>query len=242
MYGSGLRLIECLRLRVKDIDFASKKITIRSGKGDKDRVTMLPEILIDPLQKHLQKVKKLHEEDLQAGQGTVYLPYALAKKYANANKDWIWKYVFPAAKLSIDPRSGVKQRHHLDKTAVQKAVKEAIRKANILKHAGCHTFRHTFATHLLEAGYDIRTVQELLGHEDISTTMIYTHVLKSGVVGVKSPADMMEKNKLLSTDNQLAKLPSKLQKLFEDIVNKRYNGDLAAAISAFLELHGKMET
>lgn len=163
-YGSGLRLIECLRLRVKDIDFAGKKINVRSGKGDKDRITMLPEIVISALQKHLQEIKKQHEKDLKKGFGTVYLPYALAKKYPNANKEWIWQYTFPASKLSIDPRSGVKQRHHFDESAVQKAVKQAIRKAGIHKHASCHTFRHSFATHLLEAGYDIRTVQELLGH------------------------------------------------------------------------------
>jgi len=242
MYGSGLRLNECLRLRVKDIEFSSKKIMIRSGKGEKDRVTMLPELVVPALEKHLQEVKKLHEKDLNKGFGTVYLPYALAKKYPNANKEWEWQYVFPASKLSIDPRSGVKQRHHLDESAVQKAVKQAIRKAGIYKQASCHTFRHSFATHLLEAGYDIRTVQELLGHEDVTTTMIYTHVLDKGVLGVRSPADMLGKNDPLNRGNPLAMLPVELQKQFEDTVNKRYSGDLAAAISVFLDLHGKMKT
>jgi len=241
MYGSGLRLIECMRLRVKDIEFASKKVIVRSGKGEKDRITMLPELVISALEEHLEQVKKVHKKDLKKGFGTVYLPYALAKKYSNANREWIWQYVFPASKLSIDPRTGVKQRHHLDESAVQKAVKQAIRKAGIIKQASCHTFRHSFATHLLEAGYDIRTVQELLGHEDINTTMIYTHVLNKGVLGVRSPADMLGKNNFLNRGNPLAMLPPVLQKGFEDIVNNRYNGDLAAAISAFLDLHGKMK-
>ena len=191
LYGSGLRLLECLRLRVKDIDFDYNQIIIRDGKGQKDRVTALPEIIKKPLQEHLQKVKLLHEKDLQAGFGAVYLPNALEKKYPHANKQWAWQYVFPAPHLSIDPRTGIKRRHHLDETVLQKAVKVAIRKAGINKHAGCHTFRHSFATHLLENGYDIRTVQELLGHKDIRTTMIYLHVMNKGGLGVKSPADLM---------------------------------------------------
>jgi integron integrase len=189
LYGAGLRLQECLQLRVKDIDFTYKQITVRDAKGDKDRITMLPEVIIEPLQAHLKKVKKLHEKDLKQGYGTVYLPHALERKYRNAIREWGWQYVFPASRISIDPRSGRKQRHHLDESVLQRAVKEAIRKAGTSKHAGCHTFRHSFATHLLEAGYDIRTVQELLGHQDVKTTMIYTHVLNKGGLGVKSPAD-----------------------------------------------------
>ena len=191
LYGAGLRLMECLRLRVKDIDFEYNQITVRDGKGAKDRVTMLPEKVQKDLVEHLKKVKCRHDEDLRKGFGTVYLPYALARKYPNANKEWIWQYIFPASQLSIDPRSGKKQRHHLDKTVLTKAVKEAIKKAGITKQASCHTFRHSFATHLLEDGYDIRTVQELLGHESIETTQIYTHVLNKGGLGVKSPADRL---------------------------------------------------
>jgi len=189
LYGSGLRLMECLRLRVKDIDFHYNQIIVRDGKGEKDRVTMLPEKLKSPLIAHLAEVKKLHEHFLEKGYGTVELPYALARKYPNADKEWGWQYVFPADNLSTDPRSGAVRRHHLFESSVQKAVKEAIRKAGIHKPGGCHTFRHSFATHLLEAGYDIRTVQELLGHKDVSTTMIYTHVLNRGGKGVKSPLD-----------------------------------------------------
>lgn len=191
MYGAGLRLIECLRLRVKDADFAYRKITVRDGKGQKDRITMLPEAVIPGLQNHLKSVKLQHIEDLQAGFGTVHLPFALAKKYPHANKEWAWQYVFPAARFSVDPRSGVKQRHHLDERAMQKEVHAAVRKAGIHKNANCHTFRHSFATHLLEAGYDIRTVQELLGHEDLNTTMIYTHVLNRGAIPVTSPVDRL---------------------------------------------------
>lgn len=206
MYGAGLRVIECLRLRVKDIDFTEQKITVREGKGAKDRVTMLPKIVIPALQKQLETVKKHHSDDLTKGFGTVYLPYALAKKYPNANRDWGWQYIFAASTLSIDPRSGIKQRHHLDESALQKAVKAAVRKAGIHKQASCHTLRHSFATHLLEAGYDIRTVQELLGHDDVNTTMIYTHVLNRGGLGVCSPADFMEQNGFMRPDNLLANL------------------------------------
>lgn len=239
MYGASLRLIESLRLRVKDVDFAYKKITVRDGKGEKDRITLLPESVIEPLQKHLPEVKKQHEADLQAGFGTVEMPYALARKYPNADKEWKWKYVFPASKLSIDPRSGVKRRHHLDASAVQKAVHDAIRAANIHKHAGCHTFRHSFATHLLEAGYDIRIVQELLGHDDVETTQIYTHVQAKRLQNVRSPADMFGKNGFMKPSLALADLPAALEKRFREIVAKQYKGDVQLALMAFLDLHEK---
>jgi integron integrase len=190
LYGSGLRLMECLRLRIKDIDFTYAQLTVRDGKGEKDRVTMLPGSLKQALVRHLQKVKLLHDDDLSAGFGEVFLPYALARKYPNAPKHWGWQYVFPAAARSIDPRSGKQRRHHLSETSIQKATKKAMNKAGIVKHASCHTFRHSFATHLLEQGYDIRTVQELLGHKDVRTTMIYTHVLNRGGKGVLSPMDL----------------------------------------------------
>jgi integron integrase len=189
LYGSGLRLMECLRLRVKDIDFTYQQITVRDGKGEKDRVTMLPVKLKETLTRHLQKVKLLHDDDVAAGYGEVFLPYALARKYPNAPKHWGWQYLFPSVHRSFDPRSGKESRHHLSETTIQKAVKDAIRKSHISKHASCHTFRHSFATHLLERGYDIRTVQELLGHKDVKTTMIYTHVLNRGGRGVESPID-----------------------------------------------------
>jgi integron integrase len=189
LYGTGMRLREMLRLRVKDIDFQRNQIIVRQGKGDKDRVTMLPLSLKEPLRKHLAKVKEAHENDLREGFGNVELPHALKKKYPQAGREWKWQYVFPAPKRSIDPRSKIESRHHLDPSVIQKAVKEAIRKASIIKHGSCHTFRHSFATHLIEAGYDIRTVQELLGHEDVSTTMIYTHVLNRGGLAVRSPLD-----------------------------------------------------
>jgi integron integrase len=191
LYGSGLRLMECLRLRVKDIDFHYNQITVRDGKGGKDRVTMLPMAAIPLVQENLRKVRALHEKDLLDGFGAVLLPGALERKYPDACREWGWQYVFPAAQISIDPRSGVRRRHHLDATVLQKAVKRAIRNAGIHKHAGCHTLRHSFATHLLEDGYDIRTIQELLGHKDVNTTMIYTHVLNRGGLAVKSPADAL---------------------------------------------------
>jgi integron integrase len=189
LYGSGLRLMECLRLRVKDLDFSYEQLTVRDGKGEKDRITMLPSKLKQPLVRHLQKVKFTHDEDLIAGCGEVYLPYALARKYPNAPKEWGWQYVFPAAHRSVDPRSQKERRHHLSDQAVQKAMKKAMYAGNIFKHGSCHTLRHSFATHLLENGYDIRTVQELLGHRDVRTTMIYTHVLNRGGRGVLSPLD-----------------------------------------------------
>ena len=188
LYGSGLRLLEGLRLRVKDLDFPKQQIIVRDGKGQKDRVTVLPGTLAEPLKRHLRKVKVLHEEALENGFGTVYLPSALSRKYPKASRSWPWQYVFPAEKPSKDPRSDVLQRHHLNESAVQKAVHRAAKKADLTKPASCHTFRHSFATHLLEDGADIRTVQELLGHKDLRTTMIYTHVMGRGVA-VKSPLD-----------------------------------------------------
>lgn len=189
LYGAGLRLTECITLRVKDIDLSRLQITVRDGKGAKDRVTILPKALAPSLQTHLDKARELHQLDLCQGFGEASLPYALARKYPKAGFDWGWQYVFPSAKRSVDPYSGRTKRHHVFPDTLQRAVKEAIRKAGITKHASCHTFRHSFATHLLERGQDIRTIQELLGHSDVATTMIYTHVLGKGVQGVISPLD-----------------------------------------------------
>lgn len=189
LYGSGLRLMECLRLRVKDVDFEYNQVVVRDGKGQKDRITMLPVSSKEPLNKHLAKVKAIHEADLKAGFGKIYLPYALNRKYPNADREWGWQYVFPATKLSREPRSGIVMRHHLDESALRRSVKAAIRAAGITKNGSCHTLRHSFATHLLENGYDIRTVQELLGHKDVTTTMVYTHVLNKGGKAVLSPLD-----------------------------------------------------
>jgi len=190
LYGAGLCLMECLRLRVKDLDFADQQIVVRNGQGAQDRLTLLPQALVAPLQRHLIKVQALHEEDVAEGYGDVYMPYALARTYSNAGTAWVWQYVFPAAKRARDPRSGAEQRHHVSATVLQKVVKEAIQRAGIAKPGSCHTLRHSFATHLLEHGYDIRTVQELLGHKNVKTTMVYTHVLQRGGKGVRSPLDV----------------------------------------------------
>jgi integron integrase len=189
LYGSGLRIMEAVRLRVKDIDFSRNEITVRDGKGEKDRLTMLPQSLKPALAVQVEAVERLHEEDVKRGGGGVYLPYALERKYKNAATEFLWQYVFPAHKLSTDPRSGKTRRHHVSEQNVQRAVKTALRAAGVKKNGSCHAFRHSFATHLLEAGYDIRTVQELLGHKDVRTTMIYTHVLNKGGRGVRSPLD-----------------------------------------------------
>lgn len=189
MYGCGLRAIECVRLRVKDVDFAMNQIMVRDGKGKKDRITVLPQKIRVSLQAHLSYVHRLHQKDLRDGFGCVYLPHALARKYRNADKSWGWQYVFPAKTISVDPRSGQKRRHHIHESIIRKAIKGAARMAGIVKPVTCHTLRHSFATDLLMSGYDIRTVQDLLGHKDVSTTMVYTHVLNRGGKGVVSPLD-----------------------------------------------------
>lgn len=189
LYGSGPRLMECARLRVKDVDFDYRQIVVRDGKGLRERVTLLPDRLHRPLRLQLARVKQLHEQDLACGRGRVYLPFALRKKYPNADRSWIWQYVFPASKLSVDPRSQETRRHHVHEKNLQNAVKIAMQRSGVTKAASCHTFRHSFATHLLESGCDIRNVQALLGHKDLSTTMIYTHALNKPGLSIRSPLD-----------------------------------------------------
>jgi len=192
LYGCGLRISEAIRLRVHDIEFDLKTITVRSGKGDKDRITTLPVSVIPLLKSQLTKVKIVHDQDLSQGYGAVYLPYALSRKYKNAEKEWQWQYVFPSGKLSTDPRSNAIRRHHIDPSIVNRAIKVSARKSGLHKRITAHTFRHSFATHLLQRGTDIRTIQALLGHKDVSTTMIYTHVLQRGGYGVISPLDDLD--------------------------------------------------
>ena len=189
LYGTGLRLMECLRLRVKDVDFSRNEITVRDGKGGKDRRTVLPKSLVEPLQREVERARALHAADLQAGFGAVHLPHALARKYPNAQHEFGWQYVFPSPRRSIDPLDGVERRHHFDDGTLSRSLKSACKRAGIVKPVSAHTLRHSFATHMIEAGYDIRTVQELLGHKDVATTQIYTHVLNRGAGGVVSPLD-----------------------------------------------------
>ena len=190
-YGTGMRLLEVCRLRIKDIDFQRRQILVRDGKGEKDRVVPFPERCLEPMRQQIESTRDLHQSDLAAGYGSVWLPYAIAEKYPAAAREFLWQFVFPAGRISTDPRSGAFRRHHVHENSVQKLVRAAVLRSSIDKKISCHTFRHSFATHLLESGADIRTVQELLGHSDVSTTMIYTHVLQQGPMGVRSPLDRL---------------------------------------------------
>jgi integron integrase len=192
LYGAGLRLLECLTLRVKDVDFNQRRLVVRRGKGQKDRLALLPERLTRPLECHLAKVREQHASDLEGGAGCVELPHALRVKYPNAGKEWVWQWVFPATRNHVHEATGERRRHHLHETVMQRAVRAAVKAAGITKPASCHTFRHSFATALLQAGYDIRTIQQLLGHRDVRTTMIYTHVVDRGPYGVRSPLDGLD--------------------------------------------------
>jgi integron integrase len=196
LYGSGLRIMEAARLRIQDVDFGMKQITVRSGKGDKDRITTFPISVAPLLQNHLSKVKTLHQQDLGRGYGEVYLPHALSGKFPNAGKEWGWQYLFPARDLSVDPRSGITRRHHVDPSVINKAIKASVRRAGLAKNVSAHTFRHSFATHLLQRGTDIRTIQQLLGHSNLATTMIYTHILQQGAQGVRSTLDDLGEGQL----------------------------------------------
>ena len=223
LYGTGMRLAELLRLRVKDVDFENRCLVVRDGKGEKDRVVPFPVGLLDSLKLHLSKVKTIHESDLASGFGTVYMPYALDRKYPNANKEWRWKYVFPSKNISRDPRSGVLRRHHVYESTLIRHVKLAFEKAGIDKRATCHTFRHSFATHLLQANYDIRTVQELLGHSDVKTTMIYTHVANLGSSGANSPYDLLkisERYESVSKNSDTSEFATKSLKDSDEIITK----------------------